>query len=350
MDEDKLLRRLLEAQSWLAHYFPGQHASQYCAPVSGIASVIKDRTGDIQIAGFQALDKLYDTIEAAYYRGGCKSCSDLHRSREIGSKLCQIFDETAPLLAFWTDLADRSQGEYLVTRFDRIRSSAYADILCTGLVSHCWTSGVLNPFDYAESNLPAMTLSIDHLFDQGPMGDAVVTAIFSARRDTFCLSWRGRGGPKERKMVSDVSYALRKPRTFQYRADHVTKRHPDTVYFLDEQNFTLKLGELADLWQMYCGRKLDACGTTPPPPLMHVSEPVHDWAGYKDSDPAGTKLSVRALPRWRLLCFGHTEELARRLSSKEHIPIVACFDIRASKSKQLMNRIWRTRRGSPVYN
>lgn len=70
VDEEKLLRRLLDAMSWLARYFPGNHMLSSYGPTAQVVNVFKDRTDEIAVAGFQALDKLRETIEAAYCEEG----------------------------------------------------------------------------------------------------------------------------------------------------------------------------------------------------------------------------------------------------------------------------------------
>ena len=128
--------------------------------------------GRIVCAGFQALEKLHDTIEASYYGQGCIGHD---RCCVTGSKLHRIFREAGPLRAFWMNLFARSETEYLITHFDAIRSSVYAELFCSGLICEFWYwySPILSEDKFS---IPAITLSFDHLFHQGPMGQIVVAA------------------------------------------------------------------------------------------------------------------------------------------------------------------------------
>lgn len=72
VDEESLLRCLLDSQSWLAQNFPNHHGCHWSAPSQRIVNVFEGHTEEITIAGFQALDKLHDTVEASCYGKGCK--------------------------------------------------------------------------------------------------------------------------------------------------------------------------------------------------------------------------------------------------------------------------------------
>ena len=130
---ERLLGRLLEAQSWLAHHLLDQHVDCICAPAMRIVDVFEGHTGDIKTAGFQALDKLHNTIDASYDGG---TYNDPDQSPAISSKLHRIHEEAEPLRLFWMSLAKRLQNDHVVTRFEEIRGGAYADLLCSGLVQH----------------------------------------------------------------------------------------------------------------------------------------------------------------------------------------------------------------------
>ena len=96
-------------------------------------------------------------------------------------------------------------------------------------------------------------LIFDHLLSQGPMGDLVIAAgpdhVSSEWVTTSCLSTKGRGGPKERRMVSDVVSALKELKDRRHRSTFDTGRG-STDYFPDAPKFFgQKLIELADLLQ-----------------------------------------------------------------------------------------------------
>ena len=71
------------------------------------------------------------------------------------------------------------------------------------------------------------------------------------------------------------------------------------------EDFTKRLIELSDSWQVYCGRGLDLLDTMSCTPL-HIQVPVRvqGW-GYNDPDSATMSTSDEALLAWRFVCFGH---------------------------------------------
>ena len=168
----RLLRRLLDAHSWLAHYFPGQRMDPLYSPVTRIVNVIKGRTGEIRLAGFQTLDELRHTIETAHSE---RRCVGTDGAPVIDSTLLGVFDEAKSLRAFWISLIHRSQGGYLIARFEKIKSSAYADVLYSGLINYFWFWHDLNALE-GECTVPAMTLCFCRLFHQGPMDSAIIAA------------------------------------------------------------------------------------------------------------------------------------------------------------------------------
>ncbi|GAB7324278.1 hypothetical protein MBLNU13_g08249t1 [Cladosporium sp. NU13] len=339
VNEERLLGRLLEAQSWLAHHLPGQHVDYICAPAMRIVDVFEGHKGDIKTAGFQALDKLYDTIQASYDRG---RCNDLDQSPVFGSKLHRIHEEEAePLRLFWMSLAKRLQNDYIVTRFDKIKSSAHADLLCSGLIQHYW---FWDKHKSSQCMISATTLIFDHLLSQGPMGDLVIAAglddVSFEWVATSCLLWRGRGGSKERRMVSDVVAALKELTDQRHRSSFDTGKG-STDYIPDAPEILgHKLMELADLWQIYCGPLIDSSGVAASTTLqLYVSARVYELRFFGQANSSGTISSDRALPEWRLVCFGRSERRNVHLwMSGEHVPVVACFDVKAPGTKQLMDR------------
>jgi len=337
-DEVKLLRHLLDSQLWLAYYYPGQHMDPIYAPVAHLINVFEGRTGDITIAGYEALDELHDTIQASFYGGGC---NDLEQSPMFGSKLRRTYEEAELLRAFWMSVATRSQDDYLITRFHKIKSSLYADLLCSGLIQHCWFWDKYNP---SKCRIPVMMLSFDHLLNQGSMGNSVIAAHQSDVTFGYivpsCLSWRGRGRSKERRMVSDVVAALKELKDQDNRSGYDTRRcSPDYVLNLPAL-FAQKLIELANLWQIYCGQRMDTIGVIPSTPLqLHVTARIIESRTHERPKSPGKVFSDGALPDWRLVCFGRNEYRRVRLwRSGEHVPVVACFDVKAPKSKQLMDQ------------
>jgi len=347
VDEESFLRRLLDAQSWLAHYFPGQHMDPVRAPVSRIINVFEGRTGEIKLAGLQALDKLLDKIEASYYGGG--GCHDQDQSFAIGSKFYRIYEEAWALRAFWMNVVNRSQDEYFISRFDKIRFSACADLICSGTIQHYWFWDIYHPSNWPR--LPAMTLSFDHLLNQGPRDDVIVAAHQAdatiGHQDPICLSWRGKGGPKERRIVSDVSGALKQLKNGHHRAGYDSGRRPPNYVLGVPELFAQRLIELADFWKIYCGRRLEAFRTVLSTPLqLHVSARVYGLRNYKQPNPPGAITSEHALPGWRFLCFGYGEARRVRLwESGEQVPVMACFDVKAPKIKQLMDQFGHVRYG-----
>ena len=342
-DETSLLRRLLDAQSWLAQYFPGQHMDLEYAPVARVVIVFHRCTGDLRVSGFESLDKLYDTIQLSYYGGECVGPDGMPA---IGSSELRLFIQGIdPLRAFWRILIGSSQGEYLHTRFDRIKRSAFADILCSGIIKDFCFCKSFNHFDASQEEcmMPAMTLSFDHLLHQGSMGCTAVatrpTTVPSNSDDTLCLSWSGRGRSIERIMVTDIFSALLDSRQFHPRSVHDAERHPQTGYFLSAQDFGQKLIELAELWQIYFGRRFDSPPFTP----LHVHISAREYKRSYLPDPLDRESSDCTIPTWRFLCLGYNEDRKCQWSSGEQVPIVACFDVKAQRSKQLLDRSGKVR-------
>lgn len=172
-----------------------------------------------------------------------------------------------------------------------------------------------------------MTLSFDHLFNQGPMGDAVIAA--SPPHGVSCtqyLSWRGRGESREIRMVSDLVSSLKDLQEFYPRSGcgMAMNRVLDPP-----EPFAQKLIELSDLWHIYCGRRVDAYPWILSTPLhLHVSARVYELNLLKEPDP----------PAWRFLCFDYNQYSMRLWKPGEHVPVVACFDAKAPRLKQLMEQ------------
>jgi hypothetical protein len=305
VDEPKFLLNLLNAQSWLAHYFLGQHMDPLYSPATRLMDVSNSCAGKLKVAGFEALDKLYDTIEVSYYEGGCIGPDG---GLVTGAKLRLLLEGHEPLRTFWIALVYFLQGEYLITRFDRIRSSSHVDIICSGMIHYFWLWISWNAIDASqvECMMPAMTLSFDHLLDQGPMGCVAVVArpiiFFSGDINAFCLSWSGRGRYTERIMVTDILCALTKPKDSRTLSDHDSKRYPETGYFLSARDLGQKLIELADLWQIYCGRRFDVPPFTPL--HLYVSARAFKCSYRKKLDRFGRMSSDYAFPNWRFVCLG----------------------------------------------
>jgi hypothetical protein len=313
----------------------------FYSPATRIVNVVRGRTGEITLAGFQALDELHHTIETAHSE---RRYIGTDGAPVIESTLSGVFEEAEPLRAFWISFIHRSQGEYLITRFEKIKSSAYADVLCSGLINHFWFWHEFNASE-AECTVPAMALCFDHLFHQGPMGCAIIVAppVVSTRswEEQLCTSWRGSGGSKEREMVSDVASALGSLPNFYSPArdsGYDGKSHtslPGAAYCAQ------KLIELSNLWQIYCGRGPGAFETAPCTQLyLHLPAWIFDW-GYHNAYIHGTNPSDHVLPAWRFLCFDHKEKSMRQRSSSESRTGVTCFDVKAPKSKQLMDQFGR---------
>lgn len=337
-DETSLLPRLLDAQSWLAHFFPGQHMDTYYAPVARVVNVFDRCTGELRVAGFESLDKLYNTIELSYYARECVGPDGI---LSIGpSKLRLFLEGSEPFRVFWETLVRFSQGEYLHTRFDRIKSSAFADILCSGIIKYFW----LRKFHFDDSQeacmIPAMTLSFDHLLHQGPTAHAAVAArpptVVSVDYQTLCLSWSGRGSCTERTMVDDIFSSLLASAEFHPRLNYDAQRYPQTACFLCVRDFEQKLIELAELWQIYCGRRFDLPPSTPL--NLHISARAYERTYQKCPDPLAKGSSDCTIPAWRFVCLGYNEDRVCQWSSGEQVPIVAYFDVKAERSKQLMGR------------
>lgn len=160
-----------------------------------------------------------------------------------------------------------------------------------------------------------MTLSFDHLFNQSHTGCAIITApeIESISRwdKQRCLSWRGKGEFNERRMVSDVVRALTKLPHFYSPSEDSRYMKKGTAPLPGAAECAHKLIELSDIWQIYCGQRFDAVGTTPCSPLyLHVPAWIYRWGYHRDP----------------------------QHSSSGHVPVVVCFDVRAPETKQLMNQ------------
>jgi hypothetical protein len=343
VDEAKLLSQLLNSQLWLACYFPGQHMHNIFAPVARIVSVFEGQTGEITIAGFQALDKLHDLIEASCCGRGS---NDSNRSLAIGSRLYQMLEEAEPLRAFWTTILRLSRGNYLLTRFDKIKSSAQVDILCSGVLCHPWfwqESGASE----AERMMPVLMWSAHHLFNQGSMGCNIVAARparhFRRYGTYICLSWKGRGTSAERRIVTDVKSALNQLQDLHSRSNDDANRDISASYFTGAAVLMQKLVELSDLWQICYGQEL--LRLAPPSKAhpsnslyIHVSATCSGWRYQKEhQEQYATNCSDQAPTVWRFVCFGLGENRMDTSLSNEHVPIVACFDVRARKSKQLLD-------------
>lgn len=337
VDEPEFLLRLLNAQSWLAHYFPGQHMDFYYAPVARLVSIFDRSLGELKVAGFEALDKLYETIEVSYLGGGYVGSDG---SPVTGATLSLFLEGNEPIRAFWIILVRYSQGDYVITRFDRIRSSAYVDMICSGMIRYFWFWDAWNYIDASqvECMMPAMTLSFDHLFDQGPLGCAAFAArTITVSRDTvniLCISWSGRGRSTERVMVADILTALTAPWDFHPPSNYNAKRHQETDQSL--RDFGQKLIALSKLWQIYCGRRFDLSTSTPL--HLHVSAQAYKWNYERHLDLADRDSSDSAFPIWRFVCLGHNEDRARQWSSGEQVPVVTYFGVTAQKSRQLLHQ------------
>jgi hypothetical protein len=342
--EAKLPRQLLSSQLWLACYFPGQHNHVIFAPVARIVSVFEGHAGEITIAGFQALDKLHDLMEVSCCGGGH---NDSDSSPVIGSRLNQMLEEAEPLRAFWATILRLSRGNYFLTRFDKIKSSAHVDVLCSGLLCHRWfwqESGASE----AERIMPALLWSAHHLCNQGPMGCTIVAAQpahhFKRYGTHICVSWKRRGKSGETRIVTDVKSTLDQLQRLRSHSDDYADKDISASYFTGVIILMQKLVELSDLWQICYGQEL--LRSAPPSKAhpsnslyLHVSAACSGWPSQrKHQDQNATDSSDQAPTVWRFVCFGLEENRSDKALLNEHVPIVACFDIRAHKSKQLMDQ------------
>lgn len=213
-------------------------------------------------------------------------------------------------------------------------------MICSGVIRHFWFWDARNYIDASqvECMMPAMTLSFDHLIDQGPLGCAAFAArTITVSRDTvntLCLSWSGRGRSTERIMVADILSALIKPWDFHPPSNFNAKRHPETDLFL--RDFAQKVIALSELWQIYCGRRFDLSTSTPL--HLHVSARAYKWNYEGHLVLADRDSCDSAFPVWRFVCLGHNGDRVLQWTSGEQVPIVTCFDVKAQRSRQLVDR------------
>jgi hypothetical protein len=339
MDEDKLLRNLLNAKLWLSCHHPGQHMSAYHGPVQQIASLVEIHGDTMRQEIYQALDELYDTIQASYYG---RPCADIERSKFVKSKDRHIYKEARPLRTFWLVVTTRGLGDYLFTRFDKIKSSEYVDILCSGLLYF----RSLVSLD-TKTLMPSSTLGLDHLLAGGPMGHSNIAAYVSEEDlewdewSRFCCSWIGNGRSSERRMVSDILRIVWSFGVGSFDLGHKANTEPLNGYPLDEVSFQRELFRLSDLWQIYWEAGIAPHDTTYRPLSIQVPAYVTAWKIEVQGVPELDSLADESLINWRFICFDHNQDCVRRYASGDHLSISACFDVRNNSNKELMRRYGR---------
>jgi hypothetical protein len=336
MDEDKLLRDLLNAKLWLSCYYPSQHMSCYNGPVQQIASLVEIHGHNMRQEVYQALDELHDTIQASYYG---RPCADMERSKFVKSKNHHIYNEARPLRTFWLVVTSRGLGDYLLTRFDKIKSSGYVDIICSGLLYF----RSLVSLD-TKILMPSLTLSLDHLLAGGSMGHSTIAARVSEEdlewdeQSRFCCSWIGNGKSSERRMVGDVLRIVWSFGVGSFYLGHKAVREPRNGFPLDEAGFQRELFRLSDLWQIHWGRGLAPQDRKYRPLSIQVPAYVTAWNVEVQWAPELGSVADESLLNWRFICFDHKQDYARQYSSGDHMSISACFDVKKDSNKALMRR------------
>jgi hypothetical protein len=336
MDERKLLKDLLNAKLWLAYYNPSQHMSCYDGPVQQIASLLEIYGDTMRQEIYRALDELYDTIQASYYG---RSCADNERSKFVKSKNYHIYKEAKPLRTFWLVVTSRGLVDYLFTRFDKIKSSQYVGILCSGLLYF----RSLVSLD-TEILMPSLTLSLDHLLAGGPMGHSNIAACVSEEdlewdeRSRFCCSWVGNGRSSERKMVSDVLLIVWSFGVGSFYLGHKTDKEPRNGHPLDEASFQRELFRLSDLWQIHWGPGIAPEDKRYRPLSIQVPAYVTAWNVEVQWAPELDRFAEASLLNWRFICFDHNQDRVRQYSSGNNLSISACFDVKNYSSNELMRR------------
>jgi hypothetical protein len=48
------------------------------------------------------------------------------------------------------------------------------------------------------------------------------------------------------------------------------------------------------------------------------------------------RVADESLLNWRFICFDHSQDCVRRYSSRDHLSISACFDVRNDSNKEMM--------------
>jgi hypothetical protein len=336
MDEDKLLRDLLNAKLWLSCYYPAQHMSCYNGPVQQIASLVEIHGDTMRQETYQALDELHDTMQSSYYG---RSCADMEKSKFVRSKNHHIYKEAKPLRTFWLVVTSRGLGDYLLTRFDKIKSSEYVDILCSGLLYF----RSLVSLD-TKILMPSLTLSLDHLLAGGPMGHSNIAACLSEEdlewdeRSRFCCSWVGNGNSSERRMVSDILRIVWSFGVGSFYLGHKAAREPRNGFPLDEAGCQRELFRLSDLWQIHWGRGLAPQDRKYRPLSIQVPAYVTAWNVEVQWAPELGSVADESILNWRFICFDHKQDYGRQYSSGDHLSIFACFDVRNHSSQELMRR------------
>jgi hypothetical protein len=336
MDEDKLLRDLLNAKLWLSCYYPAQHMSCYNGPVQQIASLVEIHGDTMRQEIYQALDELHDTIQASYYG---RPCADMERSKFAKSKNHHIYKEARPLRTFWLVVTSRGLGDYMLTRFDKIKSSEYVDILCSGFLYFRSLVGL-----DTKILMPSLTLSLVHLLADGPMGHSNIAACLSEEdlewdeRSRFCCSWIGNGKSSERRIVSDVLRIVWSLGVGSFYLGHKVAAEPRNGFPLDEAGFQRELFRLSDLWQIHWGRGLAPQDKAYRPLSIQVPAYITAWDVEVQWAPELGSVADESILNWRFICFDHKQDCVRQYSSGDHLSISACFDVRNHLSHKLMRR------------
>lgn len=333
VDEVKLLRDLLDAMLWLAYYSPGEHLAIWRTPTRGIANLIEIYGDRIRQEGYQALDELYETIQEAHYGD---SCAGFDQGSVIGSKDYQIHKEAGPLRVFWQALALEMLGDYLLSRFDRVKSSVYSDLLYGGLLE-----SFAHRINSSNANLlmPVMILSVDQLINKGPLGHLMVASRGAedlpgiSSTGQFCFSWVGSRGEKERRLISDLSGHVVGG---NIRLGSEAARDPFTKHLPGALELATEVIKLSKLWQIHWGQKF--CGRGIPYTPLQVHVPVTlQRLGKHERRP----VDCRSLLNWRFICFDQSKDYARQYLIGEYLPIVASFELRVQSNQELMLRFGR---------
>lgn len=118
----------------------------------------------------------------------------------------------------------------------------------------------------------------------------------------------------------------------------IAEGQKDTDQLLCIRKIAQSLSELSDLWSIYHGHGIDTTDDNRTTPLcLQVPGRVHNRP-LQDGHPPCTSASYEALIAWRFVCFDCRPDHVNSSPTSEYIPPVVYFDVKAPKSKHLMDR------------
>ncbi|KAM0713978.1 hypothetical protein Q7P37_010942 [Cladosporium fusiforme] len=347
VDERSLAHKVLVACLWVMQYIPRDlvdfygHYSSGCfkSEIGFFRDIATSTLVDSPESVCHQLDELYDTLLSSFYEENGNINHVLHSLFEhaaksddqrmpvvlASSKHFELLSDS-PLISFWTLLSD-GFDDYIVSRFERIKTSPYGFSICAQVFAYSWQRG------YPSFN-PGLTKAVS-LLQEKPGSHRHFAMVMDTMRDSKpwrmksaqLITWLGHKGEDAGVAAWAILSSIRRAK----------------ARFKDE-SWRSSYWAIVDAWQLSAGEisTREADGSLQALPLQ-LAMPWHQATQWLDSG-FGPRRSVASTARIMIVNSADWPTESSRpvtladtlLANHEDCHVLACFDLSVRSTENLL--------------